>query len=72
MSMSITKIIKIDGMSCSHCKAAVEKALSAIPGVSADVSLDAGTATVVATREVGDDELRKAVEEEDYEVISIS
>ena len=70
--MSITKIIKIGGMSCSHCKAAVEKALSAIAGVSAAVSLDAGTATVVATREVSDDELRKAVEEEDYEVISIS
>jgi copper chaperone CopZ len=70
--MSITKVIKIGGMSCSHCVAAVEKALSSIPGVSATVDLDAGTATVVATREVSDGELRKAIEEEDYEVISIS
>ncbi|MDR1019623.1 MAG: cation transporter [Synergistaceae bacterium] len=69
--MSVTKTIKIEGMSCQHCSAAVEKALSALPGVSATVDLDAGTATVVATREVSDAELRKAVEEEDYEVVSI-
>ncbi|MDR0649592.1 MAG: cation transporter [Synergistaceae bacterium] len=70
--MSVTKTIKIEGMSCQHCSAAVEKALSSLPGVSATVDLDAGTATVVATREVSDAELRKAVEEEDYEVVSIS
>ena len=70
--MSVTKTIKIEGMSCQHCSAAVEKALSSLPGVSATVDLGAGTATVVATREVSDAELRKAVEEEDYEVVSIS
>ena len=26
-------IIKIEGMSCGHCKAAVEKALKAVPGI---------------------------------------
>ncbi|MHC1715511.1 MAG: cation transporter, partial [Acidaminococcaceae bacterium] len=26
-------IIKIEGMSCGHCKAAVEKALKAVAGV---------------------------------------
>jgi copper chaperone CopZ len=70
--MSVTKVIKIGGMSCPHCSAAVEKALSSIPGVSATVDLDAGKAVVTATREVSDDELRKAIEEEDYDVISIS
>jgi copper chaperone CopZ len=72
MNMSITKIMKIDGMSCGHCSAAVEKALSAISGVSASVDLESGTATVVATREVSDDELKRAVEDEDYEVVSIT
>jgi Cu+-exporting ATPase len=72
MVMSVIKTIKIEGMSCSHCSAAVEKALSSLPGVSATVDLDAGTATVVAVRDVSDEELRKAVEEEDYEVVSIS
>jgi copper chaperone CopZ len=69
--MSITKIMKIEGMSCGHCKAAVEKALSAIPGVSASVDLDAGSVMVVAPREVSDEELTRAVENEDYEVVSI-
>ncbi len=33
--------IKVNGMHCEHCKAAVEKAVSAIPGVkSAKVNLD--------------------------------
>lgn len=39
--------IKIDGMSCNHCKQAVEKALSKVPGVkSFSVDLDQGQALV--------------------------
>lgn len=38
--------IKVTGMSCGHCKATVEKALSALPGVEkATVDLSAGTVT---------------------------
>jgi copper chaperone CopZ len=70
--MSVTKIIKIDGMSCSHCSAAVEKALNALPGVSAAVDLSAGTATVVVSGDISDEALTRAVEEEDYEVVSIA
>ena len=32
-------MLKIEGMTCSHCKAAVEKALKAVPGV-IDVAVD--------------------------------
>ncbi|RMG54927.1 MAG: copper chaperone, partial [Gammaproteobacteria bacterium] len=40
-------IIDIDGMSCGHCTAAVERALSAVPGVSAvRVTLKPGQAEV--------------------------
>ena len=40
--------IAIDGMTCGHCVKAVEKALAAVPGVSAvkDVSLERGEAVL--------------------------
>jgi len=39
--------LKITGMTCGHCKAAVEKALSGVEGVdSVQVSLEAGSARV--------------------------
>lgn len=42
-----TSEIKIKGMSCNHCVASVQKALSALEGVkSVDVSLENETATV--------------------------
>jgi copper chaperone CopZ len=47
--MGIQEIaIKVAGMSCNHCKAAVEKAVKALPGVQqAEVDLAAGTTRVV-------------------------
>ena len=40
-------VLKITGMSCHHCKNAVEVAAKAVPGVSsAVVDLTAGTLTV--------------------------
>lgn len=43
----MTKIYKINGMSCAHCKASVEKNLSKIDGVeSVVVDLSVGTASV--------------------------
>jgi copper chaperone CopZ len=70
--MAVTKIMKIEGMSCSHCTAAVERALKALPGVDAKVDLEAGIATIVISGDTTDEVLKKAVEEEDYEVVSIS
>lgn len=44
------KVFKIKGMSCSHCKANVEKAITAIEGVtSVNVDLASGTADVQGT-----------------------
>ncbi len=57
----------IDGMSCSHCTGAVEKALLAIDGVkSAEVSLDPGQALVEG--DVDANHLVAAVAEEGYDV----
>lgn len=66
------KIMKIEGMMCGHCEARVKKCLEALPEVAeAVVSHEAGTAVVTLTAEVTDDILKKAVEDQDYKVISI-
>ena len=57
--------LKIDGMSCDHCVAAVRKALEAVPGVtSAEVSLPEGRALVHGDADL--EALVGAVEEEGY------
>lgn len=69
---TMTKTMKIEGMMCGHCEAAVKKALESIPTVSeANVSHEAGTAVVTLSSDTPDDVLRKAVEDKDYKVISI-
>lgn len=64
------KILKVEGMSCGHCKAAVEKALKAVDGVEdAVVSLEEKTAQVTLNKEVPDHVLTKAVTDAGYEVV---
>mgnify|MGYP002557170893 FL=1 len=66
------KTMKIEGMMCGHCEAAVKKALEAVEGVeSALVSHEKGSAEVTLTKEVADDVLKKAVEDKDYKVTAI-
>lgn len=66
------KTMKIEGMMCGHCEAAVKKALEAVDGVeSALVSHEKGSAEVTLTKEVADDVLKKAVEDKDYKVTAI-
>ncbi|HHY31678.1 MAG TPA: heavy-metal-associated domain-containing protein [Firmicutes bacterium] len=63
-------VLRIEGMSCNHCRAAVERALLKVPGVkTAQVDLASGTARVTfdphkATR----DDMVRAVEDEGYRV----
>ena len=66
------KTMKIEGMMCQHCEARVKKTLEALDGVTgAQVSHEAGTAVVEFGGDVTDDILKKAVEDQDYKVISI-
>jgi P-type Cu+ transporter len=69
---SMEKIIMINGMSCEHCKASVEKALDAIDGVTASVDLEKKCAEVLLSKEVADNVLEEAVKEAGYEVVSVS
>ena len=66
------KTMEIKGMMCGHCEARVKKALEALPEVTeAIVSHEAGTAVVKLSAAVSDDVLKKAVEDQDYEVTDI-
>ena len=66
------KTLHVEGMMCGHCEARVKKALEALPEVSeAVVSHEAGTAIVTLTAAVDNDTLKRAVEDQDYEVTSV-
>jgi copper chaperone len=61
-------VIKIEGMSCNHCKMAVEKALKAVTGVeSAEVDLEKKQAVVTGSAQVAD--LHAAIEDAGFTVI---
>jgi copper chaperone len=61
-------VIKIEGMSCGHCKAAVEKALKEVAGVtSAAVNLEKKEAVVTGSAELA--ALHQAIEEVGFDVV---
>lgn len=63
----MTKEYSIKGMNCSHCQAAVTKAISAVEGVKqVDVNLSTGIALVEGVHEP--DSVRKAVEAAGFDV----
>lgn len=63
--------MKIEGMMCPHCQAAVKKALEAFDGVTAEVSLEDKAAYITASGDVDREALKKAVEDAGYEVSGI-
>lgn len=66
----MTKTIKIDGMMCPHCEAAVKKALEAIDGVtSAVASHTEKQATVELSKDVDTSVLEQAVVDAGYTII---
>ena len=65
--MNDTKIYKVPGMHCGHCKASVTEELQAVAGVDR-VDVDLGTKLVTITgSELQDASLRAAIEEAGYE-----
>lgn len=66
------KKMVIEGMKCMHCKASVEKALQAVPGVTAtEVDLEAKTAKIVLAEDVADDVLKEAVKAKGFEPVQM-
>ena len=69
---TMKKILTVEGMSCMHCSARVEKALSAVAGVSsAKVDLEKKTATVELAADVANETLIAAVENAGYDVTEV-
>lgn len=65
------KTVKIDGMHCPNCVAAVKRELEAIDGVSkVDVSLEEAQA-IVEVEDVADETLQEAIEDIGFDVIEI-
>ena len=69
---SLEKTIHVEGMMCGHCENAVKTALEKLEGVaSAEADHEQGIAQVVLKKEVPNAILKKAVEDEGYQVTNI-
>ena len=67
----MTKTLKVEGMMCKMCVKHVKAALEAFEGATADVNLEAGTATVECPDSISVDALKAAVVDAGYEVTSV-
>jgi copper chaperone len=60
----------INGMTCGHCVSAVTAELTRLPGVLAvNIDLAAGVADVTAAGELGEADVRAAVDEAGYTLV---
>lgn len=67
----MTKIMNINGMSCGHCKATVEKILNGFDGVYATVDLDKKCAVMEVSGPIDEKAMMDAVNEAGFEAISV-
>jgi copper chaperone len=66
----VTKVLKVNGMSCGHCKQAVESALQDLPGVAkAVVDLATGEVVMQLAHAVSEAALAAAIDEAGYECV---
>jgi copper chaperone len=64
-------IATIQGMSCGHCVAAVEKALKEVKGLK-DVKVEVGKAEFTLSGKADAASVKKAIEEAGYDVTGIA
>ena len=63
------KVYNVSGMMCHHCEMHVEKAVSAIDGVTAcKADHTTGKVTVTASKQIADEAVKAAIESAGYEV----
>ena len=64
------KVLKVEGMTCKNCQKHVQNALAKMEGVTGvEVSLEAKTATVQASRDIPVAEFEKAITDAGYELV---
>lgn len=63
----MSRTYEVTGMTCDHCRAAVENEVGAVPGVTA-VAVDVATGTVLVEGDADDRLVRDAIVEAGYEV----
>lgn len=68
----VTKVIKVEGMSCSHCEKAVKEAILELNGVErVEVSLENQSVSIqYEENSVSEESFNEAIEEAGYEVVS--
>ena len=66
-----TRSYFVPGISCGHCKAAIESELSDVQGV-VSASVDIEARTVAVTGDATDEAVRAAIDEAGYEVAGLA
>lgn len=66
-----TRTYSVPGISCGHCKSAIEGELTPLDGVESAI-VDIEAKSVVVIGDIDEAEVRAAVDEAGYEVASVS
>ena len=65
-------VVGVGGMKCEHCAKHVQEALEKIEGItSVKVDLKKNTATYTVSKEVDLDQVKAALEQEDFEYLGV-
>lgn len=67
MSEVAERTYRVPGISCDHCKAAIEGEVGRLPGV-ASVTVDVASRTVTVVGQASDEEIRSAIDAAGYDV----
>ena len=68
--LTMEKVLKVEGMTCGNCQKHVRNALAKMEGVTGvEVSLEAKTATVQASRDIPVEEFEKAIADAGYDLV---
>lgn len=66
------KLLIVEGMSCGHCSARVQKALMALEGVSkATVNLESKEVMIEIVGDLSNDILTETIEDAGYDVVEV-
>ena len=66
-----TRTYSVPGISCDHCRAAIETEFAKLPAVER-VTVDIDAKTVLVEGDLSDDEGRAAIDEAGYDVAGVS